>query len=162
MIKTSGQIVAVWSFALVALPAVARRVDRVLGLRPWRWRRHRALGTVLLLAGSALGFSSASVMARRGKGTPVPFDAARELVVAGPYRVVRNPMVIGGITQSAGVAVLLGSTSACVLPVGGIVLWSRVLRPPEERFLVERFGEPYERYRRAVPLWRPTWTPYRG
>jgi protein-S-isoprenylcysteine O-methyltransferase Ste14 len=115
----------------------------------------------MLLAGSALGFSSAWVMARQGKGTPVPFDAARELVIAGPYRVVRNPMVVGGITQSAGVAVLLGSTSACVLPISGVVLWTRVLRPPEERFLVQRFGEPYERYRRAVPLWRPTWPPYR-
>ena len=39
-------------------------------------------------------------MAVTGRGTPLPFDAARDLVVSGPYRLVRNPMVVAGLTQS--------------------------------------------------------------
>ena len=35
-----------------------------------------------------------------------------------------------------------------------------VARAPEERDLLARFGEPYRRYREAVPLWRPRLRPY--
>jgi protein-S-isoprenylcysteine O-methyltransferase Ste14 len=44
--------------------------------------------------------------------------------------------------------------------VAGIVLWNRLLRPPEEQFLAERFGQPYEHYRNAVRCWVPRWPPY--
>ena len=40
-----------------------------------------------------------------------------------------------GLTQSSGVAVLVGSPTALALPVVGAVVWNQVLRPSEERFL---------------------------
>jgi len=158
--KTGVQIVAVWGFALGVLPALAVRVDAHLGLPRWRARARVPAGVALFTMGSAIGLRSAWVMAHVGKGTPIPFDAARDLVVVGPYRVIRNPMVVSAITQATGIAVALGSPTTATIPVAGIVLWNRYLRPPEEQFLAERFGEPYERYRAAVRCWVPTWPPY--
>jgi len=160
LVKTGLQIVGVWGFALGLLPALAVQADTVLGLPRWRSPRRRPLGLVLLVAGSALGLTSAWVMADKGKGTPIPFDAARELVVVGPYRVVRNPMVLGAISQTTGIAILLGSPSVAAIPVTGIVVWNAMLRPPEEKFLADRFGDSYRRYQDAVTCWFPTWPPY--
>ena len=159
--KTGVQIVGVWGFALAGLPALAVRADRRLGLPRWQGRARRPTGSVLLAAGSACGLASAWTMVDRGRGTPIPFDAARDLVVAGPYRVLRNPMVVGAISQSTGIAILLGSPIAATIPIAGVVLWNRLLRPPEEEFLTERFGESYRRYQAAVRCWIPTWPPYR-
>ncbi len=35
--------------------------------------------------------------ARSGKGTPAPWDPPKALVVRGPYRHVRNPMITGDL-----------------------------------------------------------------
>ena len=158
--KTGAQIVVVWGFALAVLPAVAVRVERRLGLPRLRLRARVPVGAALLAVGSATGLVSAWFMAEDGKGTPIPFDAARELVVVGPYRIVRNPMAVSAIAQSAGVAALLGSPLACLIPVSGAVLWNRLIRPSEEDFLREQFGDPYRHYQRHVRCWVPTWPPY--
>lgn len=158
--RTGVQIVVVWGVALGALPAIAVQVDRRLGLPRLRWRGRVPLGVVLFVAGSAVGLRSAWVMATAGRGTPIPFDAARELVVTGPYRVVRNPMAVSAIVQSTGIALALGSPTAALIPPAGAVVWNQVIRPTEEDFLEERFGDPYRRYQAAVRCWVPTLPPY--
>lgn len=158
--KTGGQIVVVWGFALVVLPAVAARVERRLGVPRWRRPGRVPLGLSLLVAGSATGLASAWFMADEGKGTPIPFDAASRLVVVGPYRIVRNPMAVSAIAQTSGVALLLGSPLATLIPVSGAIVWDRLIRPAEEDFLIDRFGDEYRRYQDRVRCWVPTWPPY--
>ena len=158
--KTGAQIVVAWGFALGLLPVLAQRVDGACGLGSFGSIASRGVGGVVFAVASAVGIASAWVMVTRGRGTPVPFDAARELVVSGTYRVVRNPMVVSGIGQSIGVALLLGSPLATLLPVAGALVWNEVLRPPEERFLVERFGESYQDYHARVRCWIPKRSPY--
>lgn len=159
--KTGAQIVLVWGFALGVLPALAVQVDRALGLARLPWHGRRWTGAALLGAASAAGLASGWAMAVIGEGTPIPFDAAGVLVIAGPYRVIRNPMVVTALAQSTGIALLLGSPTALTLPVAGAIVWNWILRPPEEQFLADRFGDSYERYRRSVRCWVPRWPPYR-
>ena len=94
-------------------------------------------------------------MVVQGRGTPLPLDTARELVVGGPYRWVRNPMAVAGVGQ--GVAVALWWSSGVLLGffVLGGVAWHIIVRPMEERDLLERFGVSYERYRTTTGLWWP-------
>jgi len=160
VVKTGVQLVAVWAFALAGLPAAAVRVERHLGIPRWQARGRTGPAVALFAAGSTLGIASAWVMATEGRGTPIPFDAARDLVVAGPYQVVRNPMAVAAIGQSAGVALWLGSPTAALIPIAGAVVWNQLIRPTEEDFLRDRFGEDYRRYQRAVRCWLPTWPPY--
>lgn len=154
--KTAVQIVVVWGFGLVLVPLVLHEIEDALGADGVHWPGRRAVGTALLAGGSALGLWSAWLMAVQGRGTPVPFAAARRLVANGPYRVVRNPMAISAVVQLLGVAALLGSPAVVALAVGAGLFWNAVMRPSEEAFLLQQFGDEYEDYCRRVRCWLPT------
>jgi protein-S-isoprenylcysteine O-methyltransferase Ste14 len=81
------------------------------------------------------------------------------LVVAGPYRFVRNPMAVGSIIQGIGVGLLLSSWIVVVYAVFGAVVWNVLVRPVEEADLEARFGEPYRRYRSELRCWVPSLRP---
>jgi protein-S-isoprenylcysteine O-methyltransferase Ste14 len=160
--KTLIQIVLFWGVLLWLFPlAIVRAVSAYqlagLAFPPWP-----VAGWTLLALASAGGFWSGLTMARLGEGTPLPLDHAHRLVVRGPYAFIRNPMAFTGLTQGAAVALILGSTAVLIYVAVGGSFWNWVVRPFEERDLARRFGEPYERYRRAVRCWVPRLTPYRG
>ena len=99
---------------------------------------------------------SCVTMALRGKGTPLPAETARELVVTGPYRFIRNPMAVGGLVQTVGVGLAIGSWMVILIAVAGALVWNHLIRPTEEADLAERFGDPYRRYAESVRCWVPT------
>jgi protein-S-isoprenylcysteine O-methyltransferase Ste14 len=155
LVRTLLQIIVTWTFALVVLPAVAVWVGESWGLTSWQRPITTVIGAACFTASSTLGLWAAWVMVVQGAGTPLPTAAARALVVTGPYRWVRNPMATGGVGQSLGVALMLGSWIALLIPIAGAVVWSTLMRPAEERFLLDRFGDEYGRYRNEVGLWIP-------
>ena len=115
-----------------------------------------AAGWLLMAAGIALYFACAFWgFAVRGKGTPLPLDPPKKLVVEGPYRVVRNPMYWGVGSVVLGEAAVFQSVMlaelAAVLAVGVIVFVLLV----EEPTLRRKFGAEYEEYCRRVPRWLP-------
>ena len=119
-----------------------------------------AAGAALLAAGLALMYWTISLLARIGEGTLAPWDPTRKLVIAGPYRYVRNPMITGVLLALLGEAALFGSW--------GILVWAALFLAinavwfpfVEEPGLRRRFGEEYEEYRRHVPRWVPHASPW--
>lgn len=93
-LKTLVQIGVMWSVLLGVLPLAIARVEAWLGLPALPGLER--IGAGLFFGCSMLGLWTANVMVRDGRGTPLPLDTARDLVVSGPYRHVRNPMAIGG------------------------------------------------------------------
>jgi len=91
----------------------------------------------------------------RGDGTPLPTATAPRLVIAGPYRYVRNPMALAGIAQGVAVGFYLGSYGVIAYSLLGAIFWHTAVRPVEEHDLVERFDESYVQYRKSVRLWFP-------
>jgi protein-S-isoprenylcysteine O-methyltransferase Ste14 len=152
----------VWGLALAVGPALLAAAERRVGVPgfdfPGRWGV--ALG--VFVACSALNVASGAVLAVCGRGTPLPVACPRALVVAGPYRYVRNPMAVAGIGQGVAVALGLGSWLVLLYALAGAVIWHVAVRPAEERDLAARFGRAYTAYRRAVPLWRARRRPYDG
>ena len=71
---------------------------------PSAWGLLQIAGFGATLSGSALALWCVLVFARFGRGTPIPIDPPRQLVVRGPYRVIRNPMAVGVGIALAGVA----------------------------------------------------------
>ena len=115
----------------------------------------RTIGICLFLISSALGLWSGLTMAVIGKGTPLPTSNAPKLVVAGPYRFVRNPMALAGIVQGIAVGIWTGSIWVILYAIVGAVLWHFTARDFEEQELLIRFGEPYQSYCNRVGLWLP-------
>jgi protein-S-isoprenylcysteine O-methyltransferase Ste14 len=117
-------------------------------------------GAVLILLGLALWYRTVALFAREGEGTLAPWDPTRKLVVRGPYRYVRNPMITGVLLVLGGEAALFGSVwilvwAAAFLAVNAV--WFPLV---EEPGLVRRFGDEYEQYRRHVPRWLPRRHPW--
>jgi protein-S-isoprenylcysteine O-methyltransferase Ste14 len=160
--KTLLQMACFWTAFLLLLPFGVARLEERFGLDVLRFGSGAidALGAVLLAFGSALGLWSALVMAARGDGTPMPTDSTRKLVIAGPYRRIRNPMVVSGSSQALGVSLLFGSAFLVLGVFAGMWIWNACVRPWEEDDLEARFGESYRRYRQAVPCWRLARKPF--
>ena len=115
----------------------------------------KVAGALVGVAGGALALWGILAFAFVGKGTPAPFDPPRRLVVAGPYRYVRNPMYIGAGLALAGAAMfygslpLLGYTGLFLLVTHAFVVFY------EEPTLARLFGQQYRAYRTRVHRWLP-------
>jgi protein-S-isoprenylcysteine O-methyltransferase Ste14 len=89
-----------------------------------------------------------------------PWDPPRRLVVRGPYRYVRNPMISGVIFITFGEAMVLRSMPHAAWALA-FVLMNLVWIPLfEEPVLTAMFGDDYRRYRRHVPRFIPRMHPY--
>jgi len=115
----------------------------------------QATGMLAAAAGAALALWCIGAFALYGKGTPAPFDPPRQLVVRGPYELVRNPMYLGAATALSGAALfyesaaLAGYVGAFLLLTHAFVVWY------EEPTLRATFGAEYDRYCGRVRRWWP-------
>jgi protein-S-isoprenylcysteine O-methyltransferase Ste14 len=77
------------------------------------------------------------------------------MLADGPYRRTRNPLYLGMLLHTIGIAILMTPTGAIV---SIILLWIFQVRIAlaEESFLTQRFGQPYMQYMAAVPRFLPT------
>lgn len=153
------QLVVFWATFFIAIPFVLAAIEHRLqidapGLDGSAWD---VVGIIGFALGSIVGLWSCVTMAVVGKGTPLPSETARDLVVAGPYRAVRNPMAVAGAVQTASIGLWWGSWGVVVIAGVGALAWNTLIRPTEESDLAARFGPSYERYRAAVRCWWPTW-----
>jgi protein-S-isoprenylcysteine O-methyltransferase Ste14 len=75
---------------------------------------------------------------------------AGQVMAAGPYRFVRNPLYLGGWFMMASISLLMPPTGALFTMVLVTVFYLRLILG-EEAFLAARLGEPYREYLHAVP-----------
>jgi protein-S-isoprenylcysteine O-methyltransferase Ste14 len=90
-----------------------------------------------------------------GRGTPVPLDAPKVLVVRGLYRYSRNPMYVGVLSGIAGWALLCGALNVAVYGACVAALFSLFVLFYEEPHLRRVFGARYEQYCSEVSRWFP-------
>lgn len=111
-------------------------------------------------AGVALSIWTSRLFLRVGKGTPAPWQPPQKLVVRGPYRYVRNPMISGVLLILLAEAVLFSSWPVAIWM--GIFLAANAVYFPlvEEKGLLRRFGDDYRLYKTQVPRWIPRLTPW--
>ncbi|MFJ6455460.1 methyltransferase family protein [Paenarthrobacter sp. NPDC091669] len=155
--STMGQLILFWGFFLVVLPSVMWWLEQRWGVSLLFPSAAAPVGFVVLLLASSLGIASAVTMSSTGGGTPLPSSMPNRLVIAGPYRWVRNPMAVAGISQGAAVGLLLGSWLVIAYAVIGSLLWNYAVRPHEEADLERRFGAEFQQYRGSVRCWIPHW-----
>jgi protein-S-isoprenylcysteine O-methyltransferase Ste14 len=105
------------------------------------------LGVVFVVFG-AMQFKRAqtTINPRCPEGTSI-------LVTNGIYRITRNPMYVGLMLVLLGWAVFLASP----ISLGGVVVFIAYITQyqikPEERILLEKFGDEYQKYRSGRRRW---------
>jgi len=122
-----------------------------------------AVGLPVALAGElircwAVGYS--------GVTTREDHVVAPELVTAGPYAYVRNPLYVGNFITAAGFAIAFtggnsfGKRAALIAAsLGTMAAVYTTIIPHEEQYLRSQFGEPYEWYCKSVPQIVPALEP---
>jgi protein-S-isoprenylcysteine O-methyltransferase Ste14 len=113
------------------------------------------LGAFVVALGVALVAWTARLFITVGRGMLAPWDPTSALVIRGPYRYVRNPMITGVATVLAGEALFFRSWGIAI-ELAVFVAVNAVYFPlVEEPGLRRRFGADYEEYRARVPRWIP-------
>lgn len=90
-----------------------------------------------------------------GRGTPAPIDPPKELVAAGFYRYVRNPMYVGILLILIGHFLWFGYWSLLVYTAFAFLTTHLFVTFYEEPTLRNKFGVSYEEYCKRVPRWMP-------
>jgi len=111
-------------------------------------------------AGLTLMATTIRLFDRVGRGTLAPWSPTRRLVVVGPYRWVRNPMISGVLLVLAGETLLFGSGALGAWLALFFVVNTLYFVWSEEPGLERRFGDEYRRYRSHVPRWVPRLRPW--
>ena len=95
-----------------------------------------------------------------GDGTPGPWRPVTNLIISGPYRYVRNPMLLGVFFLLLFESIFFTSIPLffwfIIFFVGNIIYFKTV----EEKELIKRFGTDYEDYKNKVSLLLPNFIPY--
>jgi protein-S-isoprenylcysteine O-methyltransferase Ste14 len=77
----------------------------------------------------------------------------RKLVTNGPYRFTRNPMYLGLVILSLGIAVWVGTWPMFIVPLAIFATTNWVHIPFEEAKMRRQFGETYVDYIERVRRW---------
>lgn len=114
------------------------------------WRT--PVGWLLVLAFAVWNGWALWLFARHDTGL-LPGQPTRAMIEEGPYRLSRNPLYVGLLVLYLGVVLLAPSVWALVVFPAAVLLVLLGAIRPEERFLHERFGAPYDDYRSRVRRW---------
>jgi protein-S-isoprenylcysteine O-methyltransferase Ste14 len=121
---------------------------RFLSARP----QTLTVAVFLLVSGAALAVAGVIEVVRH-QTTIVPHHAVSVLVTTGAYRITRNPMHTGLASAYLGGALLVDSWWPLSTLPFALVAVGRVVIDPEERYLVNQFGQHYSHYRARVRRW---------
>jgi steroid 5-alpha reductase family enzyme len=154
------------SLFLIGIPyglyRVSRSFDHLTGIRliPISGLRF-TLSVILLLIGLLFGFWSNVVQNAVGKGGPLEVAGievspkTQNLVVTGPYKYTRNPMLFGACVFYYAVAIYLNSVIASALVTLFMIFMLIFVKLTEEPRLLKDFGSDYEEYRQRVSMFVP-------
>ena len=127
--------------------------------RPFPWAPAVPLAIisiVLMIPGLALSIWSIVYMKKVGEGNP--FDAynhslaprTKHLMTDGPYRLSRNPMLLGIYIYDIGILLWLLSWWPLIVFAAEVILLTLQVRSEEKRLEAD-FGDEYREYKKRVP-----------
>ena len=118
------------------------------------------LGYIIFVIGFFLAAWTNRLFLVIGAGTPAPRDPPRNFVLRGPFRYVRNPMMLSVFLMLFG-EVFVSRNSGVLIWCFTFIILNLIYIPfVEEKGLAVRFGAHYEDYCRQVPRWIPRLKPW--
>lgn len=116
---------------------------------------------ILICAGGAMAIWTVSLFRDIGMGTPAPWAPPKKLVIKGPYRHVRNPMITSVLVMLVAEALFFASWQLVGWMVVFFIMNNIYFPLFEEKGLEKRFGDDYRTYKMNVPRWLPRLSPWR-
>jgi protein-S-isoprenylcysteine O-methyltransferase Ste14 len=108
-------------------------------------------GVPFVVLGQALRFWAAGCIGRyRGERV-----GALSLATWGPYAFVRNPLYVGNGLIGLGWSVMADPLAIAVFVITFVLLYTVLIVPHEESFLLEKFGVEYSRYKERTGSFFP-------
>ncbi len=116
---------------------------------------------ILFVTGFIYGIWSLIIQNTVGQGGPVEIGnieispKTKNLVVSGPYKNTRNPMLFGAFLMYLAFALFINSLTSVVIVCALFVFMLTVVVKMEEKRLLKDFGDQYEEYRKTVSRFIP-------
>lgn len=155
---TKRTVLRRWRYPLpvgaVAIVIIIAVRHGVAGTSAWQsalWYPDSALSvlcTALVVLGAAFAVWARLTIGTNWSGN-VTLKENHELVVSGPYRLVRHPIYTGLISMGIGTALIYAEPTGFLAVAAGIVVFALRI-PQEEKLMVETFPDQYPEYRRRV------------
>lgn len=111
------------------------------------------LGLALVVLGVIPAIWAFILFRREGAEVNPTSVANRKLVIGGPYRFTRNPMYLGLVIVTLGIAVWVGAWPMFAAPIGVFVTANWVHIPFEEAKMRRQFATGFDDYVRRVRRW---------
>lgn len=128
--------------------AIGAPLADVAGVEPLGPRGHPAAvvaGVLLVVVGTVGTLWAQSTMGDSWRADVDP-EARTELVVDGPFRRVRNPIIVGTALTAAGLAAILPNPLTAAMLVLFVTTWEVQIRLVEEPYLARVHGDRYRSY----------------
>jgi len=120
------------------------------------------IGFPLVFIGLSIFIITNKLFATIGKGTLAPWDPPQKMVIEGPYRYCRNPMITAVLLIIVGESFLLASFPILIWALFFYAMTTIYFMLSEEPELEKRFGKEFLVYKANVPRWIPRLRPWKG
>jgi protein-S-isoprenylcysteine O-methyltransferase Ste14 len=110
-------------------------------------------GVVLIVLGIGLSVTAAMLFRREGTEINPTSPANRRLVTFGPFRLSRNPMYLGLVLTTLGVAFWGGAWPMFLAPIAIFATTNWAHMPFEEEKMRRQFGASFDAYASKVRRW---------
>lgn len=120
----------------------------------------QAIGVALAIGGLLLFVWTLRLFIAVGRGTLAPWDPTKKLVIRGPYRYCRNPMISGVLCIIVGEAIYFQSLAVAMWALAFFGVNTIYFKLKEEPDLARKFGREYLDYKSRVNRWLPKLKPY--
>jgi protein-S-isoprenylcysteine O-methyltransferase Ste14 len=139
-----------WALALLGATYLLSELPSFAGLPIWR---QQLAGVALIVFGVALPSIAAAQFRAAGTQILPTSEKNDALVTTGVYSFTRNPMYVGVIAVSFGVALWFGRPLMFLAPLGVFIITNFVLIPFEEAKMRRQFGATFDAYCNRVRRW---------
>jgi protein-S-isoprenylcysteine O-methyltransferase Ste14 len=140
----------IWAILYVAIAIV---ISAWLEVRPIATLHQPMIGTILIVLALTLIISAQINFRRAGTEIMPASPANKALVMTGPYGFTRNPMYLGLVLLTLGIAFIVATPPFFLVPIAVFFTNNAVVIPFEEAKMERQFGDEYRAYKSKVRRW---------
>jgi protein-S-isoprenylcysteine O-methyltransferase Ste14 len=141
-----------WGILLVVLAYCILWQSKFWERSPSVWRL--TLSVLFLLLACLLSWTGARALGRQWR-IDAGLSSDHELVMTGPYRVVRHPIYTSMLCMLLGVGFMVTPLPLLVLSAIVFIAGTEIRVRIEDSLLTSRFGDRFRDYQRSVPAYIP-------